>query len=345
MAAGQSVLQISPEMPGIPPFDDVSRRPTPVPRGHRLLVAFFIGCASFLVSWWLMSRLHVGAWDFNWALAAADDLVHHREVYSHDFVHGVPYPLPAAFFAVPLLKLPREAAGALFFAISSAILAFGLTRHGYTRLLIFLAYPYWAALMTIQWTPLIAAVGLFPDLLPVTLAKPQIGLPVALTHLTRRGVLLTLFLFAISLVVVPAWPLHWIRQTGYYQFFIPMLVFPGPLLVFALARRRDPDSHLLLLASLVPQRWFYDSFILWLIPKSRQEVLATVALSWGAGIWRWFVIPHTAHEVGVWTVLCIYLPMFGVVWLRGGFRGRDTARGGLDAQLESSSVFAETASK
>jgi hypothetical protein len=31
------------------------------------------------------------------------------------------------------------------------------------------------------------------------------------------------------------------------------------------------------------------------------------------------VIPHSAAQVGFWTVLCLYLPMLGVVWLRGCF--------------------------
>jgi len=316
---------------------------SPVPLVRRFVIACLIGLSAMLVCWWLLSRLHVGAWDFNWAIRAADDLVHHRDVYAREYRPGVPYPLPAAFFALPFVRLPRELAGALFFGISSAILAFGLMRHGYTRLFIFLAYPYWAALMTVQWTPLIAAVGVIPALLPVTIVKPQIGLPVALTHLTRRGVVLALIFFAVSLVVSPLWPLHWIAETGHYEYFVPMLALPGALLVFALARRRDPDSHLLLLTALVPQRWFYDAFILWLIPKSRREILATVAVSWGAGIWRWFVIPHSAAQVGFWTVLCFYLPMLGVVWLRGTFAGTGAIGESVNSRGESTTALVETA--
>ena len=292
---------------------------SPVPLARRLLVAIAIGVASMLACWWLMRRLQIGAWDFNFALRAADDLIHHRDMFRPEYGASRLYPLTAGLFALPFVWLPREIAGGLFFGLSSAILALGLMRHGYTRLLIFLAYPYWASLITVQWTPLIAAVGVIPALLPVTLAKPQTGLPVALTHLTRRGVMLTIAVFLASLAISPAWPLRWLSNLGGYQGFVPLLVLPGPILVFALARRRDPDVHLLLLTALVPQRWFYDSFILWLIPKTRKEILATAALSWGAGIWRWFVIPHSMAQVGMWTVLCLYLPMLGVVWLRGRF--------------------------
>ena len=66
----------------------------------------------------------------------------------------------------------------------------------------------------------------------------------------------------------------------------------------------------------MPQRWFFDSFILWLIPKSRREILGTVLMSWGAGIWRWYHYPHTFTQVGRWSVLFCYLPMLAVVLAR-----------------------------
>jgi hypothetical protein len=209
-----------------------------------------------------------------------------------------------------------EVAGGLFYGMSSGLLAFGLTRYGYHRLLVFLAYPYWAGVLTAQWSPLIMAGAFFPLLLPATLAKPQVGLPVALSHLGRRGVLACAALGLLSLIVMPRWPLLWMGQLGYYEHFIPLLVLPGPLLALALWRYRDRDAWLLLLSSLMPQRWFFDSLILWLIPRTRREILLTVFFSWGAGIWRWYHIPHTYAEVGRWTVVFIYLPMLAVVLWR-----------------------------
>jgi len=96
---------------------------------------------------------------------------------------------------------------------------------------------------------------------------------------------------------------------------------PGPLLALALWRHRDRDAHLLLLAALMPQRWFFDAFILWLIPKTRREILLTAFVSWGAGIWRWYHIPHSFAEVGRWTVVFLYLPMLVVVLARTGGKG------------------------
>jgi hypothetical protein len=148
------------------------------------------------------------------------------------------------------------------------------------------------------------------------MAKPQIGLPVLLTRASRRGILACFVLGALSLVIMPRWPMMWVAQLGHYEHFIPLLVLPGPLLLLALWRYRDRDAILLLLAACMPQRWFFDSFILWLIPKSRREIVWTVFFSWGAGLWRWYRFPHSFTEVGRWTVIFLYLPMLAVVLLR-----------------------------
>jgi hypothetical protein len=181
---------------------------------------------------------------------------------------------------------------------------------------VFLAYPYWAALLTAQWGPLIMTGAFFPLLLPVTAAKPQIGLPVFLTHLTKRGLLACLACLALTFLAMPLWVKYWLLQALRYQHFFPILVFPGPLLLLSLLKYRDREAQLLFLSSVMPQRWFFDTLILWLIPKTRREILFTAFFSWGAGIWRWYHIPHSFTQVGRWTVLLIYLPMLGVLLAR-----------------------------
>jgi len=283
---------------------------------RRIIVCLAIGLASGTLCWIFTRHLQLGAADFNYALQEAKDLIAGRDPYIR--FQGQPsYPLPAAIFALPFIWAKPEFAGALFFGASSALLAFGLTRQGYTRLLVFLAYPYWAALITVQWAPLITASGLLPWLLPVTTAKPQLGAPILFTRITARAIITCLILIIASLVLLPRWPLRWLSGVGYHPHYIPLLALPGPALLLALWRRQDADSHLLLLSAVAPQHWFYDTFILWLIPKNRREILATASLSWGAGIWRWFHIPHSWAEVGMWAVLWIYLPMLTAVMLRG----------------------------
>ncbi|MGA7357881.1 MAG: hypothetical protein WBW70_03450 [Candidatus Sulfotelmatobacter sp.] len=279
----------------------------------RVVVSATVGLASGIFCWFLMKHLHQDAADFRWALRIAQRLLFRQNPYDTPLEQ---YPLTAGLIALPFVRLQPEIAAGLFYGISSAALAFGLTRYSYRGLLIFLAYPYWAGLLTVQWSPVIAASAFFPLLLPVTMAKPQIGLPVFLTRLSRRGLFACMIVAALSLMVMPRWPLLWIGQLGHYEHFIPLLVLPGPLLLLALWRYRDRDAILLLLAACMPQRWFFDSFILWLIPRSRREIVWTVFFSWGAGLWRWYHAPHSFTEVGRWTVFFIYLPMLAVVLRR-----------------------------
>ena len=279
----------------------------------RIVASAAIGIASGAFCCFLMFHFNQGAADFGWALRLAQRLLAGQNPYDTPYEQ---YPLTAAFFALPLAWLRPEVAAGLFWGISSFLLAFGLTRWGYTRLLVFLAYPYWAGILTVQWSPIIAAGALFPLLLPVTMAKPQIGLPVFFTHLSRRGVMACMVLALLSLIVKPTWPRLWINQFGHYEHFIPLLVLPGPLLLLALLRWRERDAWLLLLTAAMPQRWFFDPFILWLIPRTRRELLGTVLISWGAGIWRWYQFPHTFNQVGRWTVMFLYLPMLAVLLLK-----------------------------
>jgi hypothetical protein len=279
----------------------------------RLLTAVAIGLGSGTFCWFLLAHFHQGAADFGWAVRAAQYWLGGKNPYDTPLEQ---YPLTAAVFALPFAWLRPEVAAGAFYGISSGLLAFVVTRHGYRRLLVFLAYPYWAGLLAAQWAPLILASAFLPLLLPATLVKPQIGLPVALTHLSRRGLLACAALLLVTLLAMPRWPCLWMGQLGHYQHFIPLTVLPGPLLLLALWCFRDRDAWLLLLSSALPQRWFFDSFTLWLIPKTRRELVWTTFFSWGAGIWRWYQPPHSYVEVGRWTIIFIYLPMLVVLLLR-----------------------------
>ncbi len=280
---------------------------------QRILVSAAIGLATGAYCWLVLMRAHQGAADFTWAIRLAQHVLSGSPPYQSPLEQ---YPMIAALVAFPFVWMRPEIAGAVFYGLSSALLALGLTRYGYHRLLVFLAFPYWAGLITAQWAPLVMASAFFPLLLPVTMIKPQVGLPVALTHLTRRGVLACLAVIGLSLLLMPRWPWLWMGQFGYYQHFFPLLVWPGPFLLLALLRYRDKDAWLLLLASVMPQRWFFDGFILWLIPKDRREIIWTAAFSWGAGLWRWYHTPQTFVDVGRWAVVFLYLPMLGLLLSR-----------------------------
>ena len=278
----------------------------------RLLISGGLGTFAGVFCWYWMRHFHLAAADFTWGIRAASDLLARRNPYA---TPNQLYPLPAALFGLLFIHVQPEIAGGVFYGLSSALLAFGATRQGYHHLLMFLAYPYWAGMFTAQWTPLIMASAFFWWLTPVALAKPQIGLPVALSRSGRNGALACLVILVISVAVMPHWFGLWLAQTRNYLRFVPLLVLPGPLLALALLRYRDRNAWLLFLAACMPQRWFYDPFILWLIPKTRRHIVFTAGLSWIPGMWRWYHTPHSITEVGRLTVLCFYLPMLVVLFL------------------------------
>jgi hypothetical protein len=299
---------------------DVDRK---VSIAERTLVSTLIGIVSGFFSFWLMRRTHLGAGDFTWAIHMAQRLVARQNPY--DEVWQI-YPLTAAFFGLPFVRVPPEIAAGIFYGFSSGVLALGLTREGYHRLLIFLAYPYWIGMLYVQWSPLIAASAFFPFLLPATMAKPQVGIPVFVSRFSLRGLWACICVAAASLVVFPRWPLFWFSEIGKYQHFYAILVLPGPLILLALLRYRDPDAILLLLTACMPQRWFFDTFTLWLIPRSRREILIATFFSWCAGIWRWYHFPHSMSEVGRWVVIFTYIPMLTILLFRQ--RASDSAMPG-----------------
>jgi hypothetical protein len=183
-------------------------------------------------------------------------------------------------------------------------------------LLVFTCCPYFTALQWAQWTPLIFAAAFFPALAFTACIKPQVALPVVLTRLNRVMVISAFALLAASLIVYPSWPLQWLKNLGGYQGYWALLSIPGPLLLLALMRWRERDAQLLLLASIFPQRWFYDALILFLIPKTRKELLYTATFSWGAYFWKQQHFPETTLERGLICTLFFYIPMLAVILLR-----------------------------
>jgi hypothetical protein len=72
------------------------------------------------------------------------------------------YPFPSVLVVVPFAPFALPVAGALFFAVSSGLLAFAVSRDGYARLTLFLSFPYVMAASLGQWAPLIMAAVLLP---------------------------------------------------------------------------------------------------------------------------------------------------------------------------------------
>jgi len=272
--------------------------------------------------------LRLGSGDFGWALRQANLLIHGKDPYSSTVgFELVPYPLTTIIFALPFLMFNTVVAGALFAGLSSGLLAFGITQGGRHRLLVFLSYPFWSAILIVQWSPLLMAASFLPWLFPVVIAKPNLGIAVALKSGRRVGLIVAGILVAVTIILRPNWPVTWWRQTAGYQHFLPVTTGLGILLLLLVPLlRNDTDARFLLLMAFIPQRWFYDALLLWLVPATTSEFLITGVLSWGSAL----LTPptRTIHQVAALSVCFNYLPMLVVVLVRRAVCKRGKAGSG-----------------
>lgn len=307
-------------------------------RRDRLVVAILIGLTSTIVSYLLLHRHGFGAGDFTPALDSARALLHGIDPYTNPafgigkpYPHDVPllYPMPALLIAVPFTIFSPYVAGALFFGIGSGALAFGITRDGYARLPLFLSAPFFVAAYVAQWSPLIMAAFLIPWILPLAFAKPNLGIALGVAYPSIRVFAAAAVVYALSLFILPKWPLEWLHNLGYSHHLPPIMVLPGfvlshhlslvlilpgiVLLYSAVAWRRS-SGRLLLMMILIPQlSFFYDQLPLWLIPSSLlQSVFLTVS-SW-IGFGGWVVFDKALlPDAGPWIILSIFLPALALV--------------------------------
>jgi hypothetical protein len=231
------------------------------------------------------------------------------------------YPLPTALAMLPLAPLPAVAAGVLFVALSSALLALGLTREGTARLPLFLSAPFLMAAALGQWAPLLVAGALLPGLGWTAALKPNIGLPMIVYRPTRAAVAGGLLLALAGLLVMPSWPALWLRNVralpGHPP---PLLLFGGPVLALALLRWRRPEARLLLALACVPQMpLFADQLPLFLVPASlRQSLALALASGVAAALWIAGLQPgvHPSEPAARLVVPLLYLPCLAMVLRR-----------------------------
>jgi hypothetical protein len=190
------------------------------------------------------------AGDFSWPICAARQWLAHTDPYSSicvsfrsDGRSWATNPFTTVLALVPFVWLPDRYIAALLIGISSGLLAYGLLKRSPSplNLIVYGSVPFLQVFFYGQWAALLAAIALLPALLPLIVIKPHIGLPIALTRLTRRRILACASVVLLSLLLLPDWPIRWLPQASTYDGYILALTPPG-LLVIGLAalRWRDP---------------------------------------------------------------------------------------------------------
>ena len=247
------------------------------------------------------------------------------------------YPFTTLLALLPLAGIGYQTAGALFFAASSAALAFLITRDALWRVHVFMGSSFVAAALLVQFSPLLMTIAFVPALGFLATLKPNLGIPMLVFRPSWKAAVGCLVFLAISLIVFPRWPYGWLesiahdRRRGVHP--IPILQMGGFMLALAALRWRTRRGRLLLAMSLIPQQLlFYDQLPLWLIPKTRQQSIAFTACSQLAFILYYLMrtpgesIVRSAYP---YVIALLYLPALAVL-----LRSTERAKPSLTAARE-----------
>ena len=190
------------------------------------------------------------------------------------------YPLPALVAVAPLGLLPVLVARALFAGASAGLLAWAVTRDGWSRLPIFLSVSFMVTMELGQWSALYAAAFFLPAIGVIGVAKPNFGVALAAASSRRHAVTWlvtgTVLLLIVSQVLRPGWHEAWLANLRSAEHFKPYVARPlGFLLLLAALKWRRPEARWLLAISLVPMApSFYDQMLLAVICLTTRESLA-----------------------------------------------------------------------
>jgi len=255
----------------------------PPPQRTRVLIALGLGLFAAAISWFATHRPGFGVPDFHWWWVGARALVDGQNPYEVvPRVIGSEFrlfhPMPAMMVTLPLAFLPPDVALSLFSAISTAVLAYVVTRHSYHLLPLFLSASFAHAAVMGQWSLILTAAMIVPWLAFLGAAKPNVGLVMLGASLSWRAALAMIAIAVISLVLMPAWPKVWLAELPSSPYhFSPLRTPIGFLALAALARWRRPEARLLAVLSVVPQSPFvYEVLPLFLIPRTRFQSYALV---------------------------------------------------------------------
>ena len=264
------------------PAGSDSNRPT---NRERLLTALAVGLVAGIFSWF-MSQRPGSTPDFEYPYTAAKLFLEGQNPYAVMIGRpGAPppydepffYPFTAVLAVMPLAAVPLPVACGLFFGLSTALLAFLVTRDGLWRMHMFASAPFVMAATLGQFSPLLMTMAFIPALGFLAAIKPNLGLALFVRRPTWIAVIGGLLFVGLSLAVFPSWPLDWLDSlrrdvTDRHAHSMPVRVMGGFLLLLAAVAWRSTGGRLLLALSLVPQQlFFYDQLPLWLIPRTRSE--------------------------------------------------------------------------
>jgi hypothetical protein len=237
---------------------------------------------------------------------------------------------------MPVSWLSIEAARFVFLAVGTAACVAVVTSRGAWGLHALVSGAMLQVFQFVQWPPLeMGALALSPVLAgAVWSAKPTIGLAFFAAYAfpdarrMQRALLGGVAMLAISLAFRPNWPLEWLAAIRYAPHVIaPVTLLPlGPIALAALARWRRPEARLIAALACVPQTFVpLATLPLFLVPRSRAEMLTLLGASWLL-LAYWYRFPPIegtplglaarVRETGQVIIALSYLPCLAMVLRR-----------------------------
>lgn len=309
-----------------------------VPLRIRWFLAVVIGAATATV-FWIGTDTPTFRSDFDqlWYGARAilagldpDDYVGPGRRFSYGFPFV--YPLPAVLVVMPFSLLPLAIARTLFVFVSTATLAFLVTRDGLYRLPMFVSGAFFAAVGSVQWEILVTAMLLAPSLGWLCVAKPQMGLAALASTLSPRMVRAVMLgggmLLALSFLLRPHWATDWLSQLqSYSPSRAPLLLPGGAFALLALLRWRRPEARLVVALACIPHTTVtYSALPLLLVARrfgqtSALAVLSLVVLALqyqfdARAVGGMEAFLQWTHDTGTAMVLLLYWPATLMVLFR-----------------------------
>jgi hypothetical protein len=262
-------------------------------RGHRFVVAIAVGLFFGGFNAWLIRPVgpNRGLSDFLVYWLAAKALLSGVDPYTDVPLHygtGLFAPATIGVIAMPFTWMPPHIAAPVFFGIACGLLAFAITKDGWTRLLIFAGAPMWHSVLIAQVTPLLVGAAFYSLGWGLLTAKPNIALPLLAMKATWDrifyGAISIAVILAITFAMQPTWPLAWFKtlSTNPYgaQYRMPMLTEWGLVLWLPLLRWRRPEARLAFVMACMPQNFvFYEQLPLMLVPQSRRQLIVVAVIS------------------------------------------------------------------
>ena len=283
-------------------------------------------CATLVAA--ILSAAESGRSDFDYFWTAAAAMVRGEDPYRSVAVSGLEYPLfypmPAVVVLAPLGLMPLEMARIAFTWLGTFTLSLAAFRYGRGLPAVLLSASFLSALMQGQWSPLLTPGAVIPWLGALWVAKPSIGLALAVAYPSRQAAVGVTALLAASFLVMPDWPRAWLHALESTNHMILALQPGGILLLSSLLRWRHPEGRLLAAFACVPQTpALYETIPLFLIPRSRWGGLILAALSHVATAYMRAVMPLRAgmpieeNLAQRWPIMfwCMYLPALLMVLL------------------------------